>query len=170
MKKILAIILAVTVIVCSFVACSSSKKPEEESKSSQKISSTAAITTDDAKIAEEDAINLIKEQYTAKELGLSEEDYEKGSFMISSSGVEYDGNYYVKVINAQKQEHKDDDGNVTYTFDTKGEYLISFDGKTILQKDMKAEKETYKKMEVRAVPEKDEAAKTTAKKTTKSKE
>ncbi len=154
MKKLLAIILTVCVIVCSFAACSSSKKAEDKTKKTEKttVSTTAEITTDDAKITEADAVNLIKKQYTAKELGLSQEDYENGSFMISSSGVEYDGNYYVKVINAIKQEHKDDDGNVTYTFDTKGEYLISYDGKTILQKDMKAEKETYKKMEVREVP------------------
>lgn len=154
MKKFLAIMMTVCVIACAFAACSSSDKKEKDTTKPEQetVSATVAITTDTAKITDADAVNLIKKQYTAKELGLSQDDYENGSFMISSSGVEYDGNYYVKVINAIKQEHKDDDGNITYTFDTKGEYLISYDGKTILQKDMKAEKEAYNKMEVREVP------------------
>lgn len=157
MKRILTILLAVCMTASIFVACSSANKDADKSTTKadeNAVATTETITTDDAKIAEADAINLIRVQYTAKELGLSQKDYEDSSFMVSTSGIEYDGAYYVKVIAAVKVAHKaEDGGETTYTFDTKGEYLISYDGKTILKKDMTSEEEKYDKMEVREVPE-----------------
>lgn len=149
MKRFLAVLLAISVASFVFTACASGNK-DSKTTTEYKFSTTKAIATDDAKITEADAVNLIKEQYSAEELGLSEEDYESCSFMVSSSGIKYDGSYYVKVIAAVKEEIQDKDGNISYSFDTKGEYLISFDGTAILMKDMTAENETYKELEVRS--------------------
>ena len=55
--------------------------------------------------------------------------------MVASDGEEIDGKSYIQVIAAIKKEHKDDDGQITYTFNTKGEYYISFDGNEVLRKD-----------------------------------
>lgn len=145
MKKLISILLCVSVIACSFVACSS-KKAEESPTNDQNV-----VTTDAAVIKEADAINLIQKQYSAVELGLSAEDYETCSFMVASSGAEVDGEYYIKVIATQKQEHKNENGESSFTFDIKGEYYISYDGKKILKKDMSVE-DKYDELEVKEVP------------------
>lgn len=149
MKKFLSIILCVVVVASAFVACSKAENNDAEGDKTE-VYTSEVVTTDDAIIKEADAINLIQ-SYSAKELGLTEEEYKECSFMVASSGIELDGKYYIKVIATVKTEHKDGE-NVTYTFDNKGEYYISYNGKQILQKDMKSEEEKYSDMKVKEVP------------------
>lgn len=147
MKKILSIILCVSILACVFVACSNSKN-EKETTTEQTVTE---ITTDSAVIKESDAIELIK-SYSAKELGISEKDYKLCSFMVANAGAEVNGKYYIKVIATIPTKHDNEDGSESYTFDNKGEYYISYDGKQILQKDLSAEEETYNEMKVKPVP------------------
>lgn len=93
-----------------------------------------SVATEKAKIKDADAINYI-ENYSSKQLGLTEDDRAKCSFMVASDGEEINGKSYIQVIAVIKKEHKGDDGQATYTFDTKGEYYISFDGDEVLRKD-----------------------------------
>lgn len=145
-KRLLAVLLCLITVVFSFVACSSNdKKDTDETHPNE-------ITTDEAVIFDKDAIDLIK-SYSAKELGLTEDEYKECSFMIAESGTEIDGKYYIKVIATEKIANEPNEkGEVTYSFNNKGEYYISYDGKTILQKDMKAEEPSYSKMKVKEVP------------------
>lgn len=144
-KKILAIILCVITVAFSFVACSAKNKNTEPTNPNE-------VTTDDAVIFDKDAIDLIK-SYTPDELGISQEDYDKCSFMIAKAGKEINGKYYVKVIVANKIENEpDENGQVSFSFDTKGEYFIRYDGKEILKKDMSSDEEKYDKLKVKDVP------------------
>lgn len=155
MKKFLSIILCIAMLSCVFAACS--KGAEEETtttkatSTSKQYPTTEVITTDPAKITESDAINLIQ-SYPAKELGLTDAQVKKCSFMVASSGIQIEKDYYVKVIATVKKEHKAKDGKVTFTFDNQGEYYIRYDGKQILKKDMKADEEKFDEMKVREVP------------------
>ena len=126
-KKAISIILCAFIIICSVAFASCSKQ-----KSTTKTAS--AVATEKAKIKDADAINYI-ESYSSKQLGLTEDDRAKCSFMVASDGEEINGKSYIQVIAAIKKEHKSDDGQATYTFDTKGEYYISFDGDEVLRKD-----------------------------------
>lgn len=156
MKKILPILLCITVIAGAFVGCSGDKKDEKTTATT--TTAVTAITTDNAKIKEADAINLI-ESYSDKELGLTKDVRKECSFMVASDGeaVKYNGkeDNYIKVVAVIKNKHEDEKTKkVTFTFDYKGEYYIRFDGKQILMKDLSAEqdKEVYKELEVKAVP------------------
>lgn len=126
-KKAMSIILCAFIIICSaaFASCS---------KQENKAETTSAVATEKAKIKDADAISYI-ESYSSKQLGLTEDDRAKCSFMVASDGEEINGKSYIQVIAAIKKEHKSDDGQATYTFDTKGEYYISFDGDEVLRKD-----------------------------------
>lgn len=126
-KKAMSIILCAFIIICSvaFASCS---------KQESKAETASAVATEKAKIKDADAINYI-ESYSSKQLGLTENDRAKCSFMVASDGEEINGKSYIQVIAAIKKEHKNDDGQATYTFDTKGEYYISFDGDEVLRKD-----------------------------------
>ena len=126
-KKAMSIILCAFIIICSvaFASCS---------KQESKAETASAVATEKAKIKDADAINYI-ESYSSKQLGLTEDDRAKCSFMVASDGEEINGKSYIQVIAAIKKEHKSDDGQATYTFDTKGEYYISFDGDEVLRKD-----------------------------------
>ncbi|WP_448903897.1 hypothetical protein [Eubacterium sp.] len=126
-KKAISIILCAFIIICSvaFASCS---------KQESKAETASAVATEKAKIKDADAINYI-ESYSSKQLGLTEDDRAKCSFMVASDGEEINGKSYIQVIAAIKKEHKSDDGQTTYTFDTKGEYYISFDGDEVLRKD-----------------------------------
>lgn len=126
-KKISASILCLLIAICSVVFTSCSKQENE-------VQTTTALATEKAQIKDADAISYI-ESYSNEELGLSEKDRAKCSFMVASDGEEIDGKSYIQVIAAIKKEHKDDDGQITYTFNTKGEYYISFDGNEVLRKD-----------------------------------
>lgn len=126
-KKAMSIILCAFIIICSvaFASCS---------KQESKAETASAVATEKAKIKDADAISYI-ESYSSKQLGLTEDDRAKCSFMVASDGEEINGKSYIQVIAAIKKEHKSDDGQATYTFDTKGEYYISFDGDEVLRKD-----------------------------------
>mgnify|MGYP000983444737 FL=1 len=126
-KKAMSIILCAFIIICSvaFASCS---------KQESKAETTSAVATEKAKIKDADAINYI-ESYSSKQLGLTENDRAKCSFMVASDGEKINGKSYIQVIAAIKKEHKSNDGQATYTFDTKGEYYISFDGDEVLRKD-----------------------------------
>lgn len=126
-KKAMSIILCAFIIICSIAFASCSK---QESKAE----TASAMATEKAKIKDADAINYI-ESYSSKQLGLTEDDRAKCSFMVASDGEEINGKSYIQVIAAIKKEHKSDDGQATYTFDTKGEYYISFNGDEVLRKD-----------------------------------
>ena len=125
-KKAMSIILCAFIIICSvaFASCS---------KQESKAETASAVATEKAKIKDADAINYI-ESYSSKQLGLTEDDRAKCSFMVASDGEEINGKSYIQVIAAIKKEHKSDDGQAKYTFDTKGEYYISFDGDEVLRK------------------------------------
>lgn len=118
-------------IVSAFVACSSKND-------SGKQTTSTTIPTEEAKIKERDAVDFIKTSYSEEELGL---DKEKRAYriMVASSGVEVEGKKYIKVVAnvVVKNDVTQKDGKNTFTMDTIGEYYISFDGKTILKKDMK---------------------------------
>lgn len=126
-KKAISIILCAFIIICSvaFASCS---------KQESKTETASAVATKKAKIKDADAINYI-ESYSSKQLGLTEDDRAKCSFMVASDGEEINGKSYIQVIAAIKKEHKSEDGQATYTFDTKGEYYISFNGDEVLRKD-----------------------------------
>lgn len=126
-KKAISIILCAFIIICSvaFTSCS---------KQESKTETASAVATEKAKIKDADAISYI-ESYSSKQLGLTEDDRAKCSFMVASDGEEINGKSYIQVIAAIKKEHKSDDGQATYTFDTKGEYYISFNGDEVLRKD-----------------------------------
>lgn len=126
-KKAMSLILCAFIIICSvaFASCS---------KQESKAETASAVATEKAKIKDADAINYI-ESYSSKQLGLTEDDRAKCSFMVASDGEEINGKSYIQVIAAIKKEHKSDDGQATYTFDTKGEYYISFNGDEVLRKD-----------------------------------
>ena len=134
-QKTVAIILGACTIcsVLTFTACSKQDATKEES----------IVATEKAKIKDADAINYI-ESYSSKQLGLTEDDRAKCSFMVASDGEEIDGKKYIKIIAAIKNEQKGNDGQVTYTFDTKGEYFISFNGDEVLKKSGDA----YSKLEL----------------------
>ena len=126
-KKATSIILCAFIIIYSvaFASCS---------KQESKTETASTVATEKAKIKDADAINYI-ESYSSKQLGLTEDDRAKCSFMVASDGEEINGKSYIQVIAAIKKEHKSDDGQATYTFDTKGEYYISFNGDEVLRKD-----------------------------------
>ena len=134
-QKAVAIILGACTIcsVLTFTACSKQDATKEES----------VIVTEKAKIKDADAINYI-ESYSSKQLGLTDEEKKACSFMVASDGEEINGKKYIKIIAAIKNEQKGDDGKTTYTFDTKGEYFISFNGDEVLKKSGDA----YSKLEL----------------------
>ena len=133
-QKAVAIILGACTIcsVLTFTACSKQDATKE-----------SVIVTEKAKIKDADAINYI-ESYSSKQLGLTDEEKKACSFMVASDGEEIYGKKYIKIIAAIKNEQKGDDGKTTYTFDTKGEYFISFNGDEVLKKNG----DTYSKLEL----------------------
>ena len=149
MKKILVLLVCVAVLFTVFTACKGDDKKDDGSTA--KYSSTK-IETDEAKIANGDAINLIK-SYSKDELGLSEKEMKECSFLVANEGTEYKNNNYVVVIATIKTEHEDknEEGEdiTTYTFDNKGEYYIRFDGKQILARNGDSE---FRELKVKAVP------------------
>ena len=152
MKKLLAIVLAVGMVLAVFAACSKEDSEDHGNESVPESVSATELTTDDAKITENDAIEYIK-SYTPEELSLTQEEYDTCSFMVNTKGKEIDGDYYIFVIATVKNPHNNDDGSVSYTFDNKGEYFIRYDGKQVLKKDMTSEEEKYEELTVKELPE-----------------
>lgn len=137
-KKILAVVIAVmAVVMCVFTACSS----EEQETTTE---TTTVITTDTAVIKNEDAINLIK-GCSVEELGL-EGTWDDYNFVAhSKNGVKvedgiHDG-YYIEVVVGNKVSNSDN----TTSIDSKGIYLISYNGEVILKQDK--ENNTYTALE-----------------------
>lgn len=131
MKKALSILLAVLMLAFAFTGCTE-KEPELPE---------GQVTTKGAVITGNDAIDYIRDTYTIEELGLENapEDYK---LMVNGNGVVYDGENYIKVVAnvvAENEGVTSQDGKKTYTFIPYGEYLIAFNGKKVLKKDMTAE-------------------------------
>lgn len=146
MKKFVSILLAAAMLLVVLVGCSANKNEEDNNESTLPA---GQVTTADAKIKDSDAISYIKNSYTVEELGLQDvtEDY---SIMVASNGYEHDGGYYVKVVAnivTQNEGSTSEDGAKTFSMKTVGEYLISFDGKEVLKKNM--ETNEYSEMENR---------------------
>lgn len=131
MKKIFAVLMAALMICAVFAGCSGKETGTEDTPTA------ATIPTEDAVINENDAIRFIEQMYTPEELGLadSKEEY---SLMVSTSGVEVDGEKYVKVVANVKVASSvtTPEGNPTIQFKSIGEYLISYDAKKVLMKNM----------------------------------
>lgn len=159
MKK--AIVLIFTLFLCAvlFAACTNKKATNTENLTGY-VAPAQPLTTNQAKITEKDAADYIK-SYSAEELSLTEDDFKHCNFLVSNSGVEIDGEYYVEVIAAIRNAHKDEAGNTTYTFDHKGKYYIRYDAGKVLKKDMQndMEKDTYTELPCKELP-----AETTTKK------
>lgn len=133
MKKVFAVLLTFVIIFSVLVACS-----KTDNNNGNTPPATEGIITKEAKIKESNAINFIESQYTAEELGLADID-RNYQFMIASTGVEYDGEKYVKVVANVPvlNDTTTEDGKQTFSMKTYGEYFISFDGETVLMKDQK---------------------------------
>ena len=123
-----------------FTACS------KGANSNSEANGASLLATEEAKIKGADAISFIEQSYTKEELGLDKTDKDY-SFMISSNGVEIDGEKYVKVVAnvVVKKDVTNADGKETFSLETVGEYCISFDGDKVLKKDM--ETGEYTKLE-----------------------
>ena len=145
MKKILATIMSTVIIAAVAVVVVYNAQPNNNQPTTTTTNASAAtkqIPTEKALIKESDAIDMI-ESYSDKQLGLSKEDRQKCSFMVSNYGEVIGNESYVKVIAATKKEHKDKkSGKITFTFDTKGEYFISYDGNKVMMKDSSTGKYT----------------------------
>lgn len=129
-KKLITLIICVSVL-SSIVVLSACSKQTDTTQTEQ--STAVQVPTDEAKIKNADAVSYI-ESYSNKELGLSDDDRARCSFMVASDGEDINGKKYVKVIAAIKHEHTDDNGKSTFTLETKGEYFISFDSNEVLKK------------------------------------
>ena len=129
-KRLFAILLSAVVILTVFTACSG--KSDDNTKNT-----ISTIATEEAKIKDSDAVKFIEQSYTKEELGLDKVDKDY-SFMVASSGVDIDGEKYVKVVAnvIVKNNETTEDGKDTFSMETMGEYYISFDGEKILKKDM----------------------------------
>ncbi len=134
MKRIFALCIAVLMAVGIASCAKVPDEPEATVKTSAKT--TTRLATEGAVLKEAEAIERIK-SYSAKELGLSDQDMKECAFMVAKYGEMIDGEKYVKVVAAVKTESKDSDGEVLYSLKNKGEYYISFDGEEILIKNLK---------------------------------
>lgn len=147
MKKFLAVLLVGIIVVSVSLAYTNSNK--EEKTTTSNVATTKEIPTDTAVLKESEALSLFQSGiYSEKELGLDkiERSY---TFMIAGNGFEYDGGKYVRVVAncPSKTGETTPNGDEKYTLTTVGEYLISFDGKTILMKNF--ETGEYKELENR---------------------
>lgn len=133
MKKLLAVLLTFVIVCSVLVACS-----KTDNENLTKPIGTEGIVTEEAKIKESNAIKFIETQYTEEELGLDDID-KNYQFMIASTGIEIDGERYVKVVAnvPVKNDTTAENGQQTYSMQTYGEYFISFDGETVLMRDQK---------------------------------
>ena len=153
MKKLVAILVSLLIAVTVFAACSKQEDTADHGNETEaQVHDETVITTDAAVIKNLNAISYIK-QYSAEELSLSQEDYDNCSFMVAGEGYEIEGDYYVKVAVVNKISNTDESGKETFTFDSKGEYFIRYDGKRVLKKDMTSAEPKYDDMEVKEITE-----------------
>lgn len=149
MKKYIALLLSVLVIVACFVGCSANADKNADNKEASSTTERSTISpevTAEAKIKDAEAINFIEKAYTKEELGL-EDVKEEYSFMVSHNPEEIDGQKYIKVAaNVMAQNEVTGEGDKpTYSLTPVGEYYISFDGKKVKSKDLKTGE--YKELE-----------------------
>ena len=145
MKKLLSVFLAAMIIACVFAGCTSDKTDDENNSLP-----SGQVTTENAKMKSNDAIHYIEDSYTLEELGLADAS-EEFSFMVASNGFIHDGDNYIKVVAnvvTQNEGVTADDGSKTFSMKSIGEYLISFDCKKVLMKDMNTD-DTYTELENR---------------------
>lgn len=124
MKRIF-FVFVMAAIFFSLSACTNNLSTNNDSELSI---SNVTLQTDEAKLKDSDAVELIK-SFSDDELGI-DDIIKDCSFMVQSDGVLIDGNSYIKVIAALKNQN--DDG--TFSFDIKGEYYISYDATVVLKK------------------------------------
>lgn len=149
MKKLLSVLLAALMIVCVFAGCSSDKANVDSTENNTSLPA-GQVTTENATLKSNDAIHYIEDSYTLEELGLADAQ-EEFSFMAASNGFIYDGDNYIKIVAnvvTQNEGVTAEDGSKTFSLKAIGEYLISFDGKKVLMKDMSTE-DTYTELENR---------------------
>lgn len=143
MKKLLSVFLAALMIGCVFAGCTSDKNEDPSLPEGQ-------VTTENAKITGNDASHYIEDSYSLEELGLADVK-EEFSFMVASNGFIHDNDNYIKVVAniiTKNEGVTAEDGSETFSLDPVGEYLISFDCKKVLMKDMSTE-DTYVELENR---------------------
>ena len=136
MKRILSLIISLVLICTVLAGCSAKDTDKDNGNDIQPTDNTAIVPTDDATVKDSNAIQYIESNFSREELGLDKigDDYK---LMVSSNGVKYDGERYVKVVAGVMSENEGvttDDGKKTYSLNTVAEFLISFDGKTVLKK------------------------------------
>lgn len=146
MKKIVAVLLTVIIVIFSFTACSAaSDKSAEVTEPTSSSDSNAADAADthvdvtykdsdkdisEASLTESEAVDKIK-ALSMELLGLegSKEDYK---FMVATVGKSIEGKDYIEVIAAVVSEEKEDG---TVDIQTKGTYYISYDGEQLMTED-----------------------------------
>lgn len=136
MKRIVSLIISLVLICTVLAGCSAKDTDKDNGKDIQPTDNTVVVPTDDAIVKDSNAIQYIESNFSREELGLDKvgDDYK---LMVSSNGVKYDGERYVKVVAGVVTENEGvttDDGKKTYSLNTVAEFLISFDGKTVLKK------------------------------------
>lgn len=151
MKKFLAVLISVIIVMMAFAACTPNE-PEDHGNETEAPVSATELTTGTAVLRSSSATEYIK-LYTAEELSLSQEDYENCSYIVHSTGIEIEGDYYINVAVVNMIPHTDENGKETFTFDTKGDYYIRYDGKRVLKKDLSSDEAKYDEMEVKDIPE-----------------
>lgn len=139
-KKVLVIIavavLAVSFLVGGILLVKNINQPSADtSESAQEAHGEATVeviqgedATQGAEIKSSEALETIRALPDEK-LGLKKEDF---TFMVAQQAYVIDGEKYVQVIAAQKEENEDG----TFSITPYGKYYISFDGKTILAESM----------------------------------
>lgn len=129
MKKRTFAVLVILLLTLFFSSCSYLQTDEQDANNYTDVSSLVQVRTDEARIKDNEAIELIK-SFSNEQLGLDDEIAEQCSFMVQNDGSVIDGENYVKVVAAIKIINQND----TYNFDIKGEYYISFSGDIVLKK------------------------------------
>lgn len=173
MKKIIAVLLSVTVLAGVFAACSGKADSNQNEGSNvaigidgnelttkyrekkhtttvASISTTSGKKIDSAKISAKQA-SLLIQSYSDEELGLTKEERQLCSIIVSDVIEEVDKDEYIKIMATIKIAHIDQNtGEKTYTTDNKGEYYLQVKGKKLLKKDLETGK--FTEMKLKEIP------------------
>lgn len=147
MKKIIIALMCLCLTVCVFTACSKQDADGETDTTTEKVTEDASCY--DAR--------LLMESYTAKELKMSEDDFNASRVFTKTQLVDVDGydEKFVQVnFQSMVENGTDANGNTTYVPDIKGIYYVSTDYKIVLkQNDVDSLDKGVEKITVKAVPE-----------------